>query len=36
MNQSYLRGIYLRLAGAVTLVVMLALVANAFLSHRTF
>jgi len=33
---SYLRGIYIRLAGAVTLVVMLALVANAFLSHRTF
>ena len=36
MNVSYLRGIYLRLAGSVTLVVMLALVANAFLSHRIF
>ena len=36
MNTSYLRGIYLRLAGAVTLVVMLALAANAFLSHRIF
>jgi MFS family permease len=36
MNHSYLRGIYLRLAGAVTLVVMLALAANALLSHRTF
>jgi MFS family permease len=36
MNQSYLRGIYLRLAGAVTLVVMLALAANALLSHRIF
>ena len=36
MNQTYLRGIYLRLAGAVTLVVMLALAANALLSHRIF
>ena len=36
MNKTYLRRIYLRLAGAVTLVVMLALLANAFLSHRTF
>jgi hypothetical protein len=36
MNNTYLRRIYLRLAGAVTLVVMLALLANAFLSHRTF
>jgi len=36
MNQSYLRGIYLRLAGAVTLVVMLALAANALVSHRIF
>ena len=36
MSDNYLRGIYLRLAGAVTLVVMLALVANAFLSQRTF
>ncbi|WP_088279624.1 MFS transporter [Ideonella sp. A 288] len=36
MNNTYLRGIYLRLAGAVTLVVMIALVANAVLSHRTF
>jgi MFS family permease len=33
---SYLRGVYLRLAGVVTLVVMLALAANAFLSHRIF
>jgi MFS family permease len=32
----YLRGVYLRLAGVVTLVVMLALCANAFLSHRIF
>lgn len=32
----YLRGIYLRLAGVVTLVVMGALGANAFLSHRIF
>ena len=36
MNQRYLRGIYLRLAGAVTLIVMLALAANALLSHRIF
>ncbi len=36
MNQSYLRGVYLRLAGAVTFVVMLTLVANALLTHRTF
>jgi MFS family permease len=36
MNVSYLRGIYLRLAGAVTLVVMLALLANAYLSHHIF
>jgi len=36
MNQKYLRGIYLRLAGAVTLVVMLVLAANALLSHRVF
>ncbi len=36
MNQSYLRGVYLRLAGAVTLVVMLALAANAWLSHGIF
>ena len=35
MNDNYLR-IYLRLAGVVTLVVMVALLANAFLSHRTF
>ncbi len=36
MNQSYLRGVYLRLAGAVTFVVMLTLAANALLSHRVF
>jgi MFS family permease len=36
MSDIYLRRIYLRLAGAVTLVVMVALLANAFLSHRTF
>jgi MFS family permease len=36
VNTSYLRGIYLRLAGAVTLVVLLALAANALLSHRIF
>ncbi|HTT11022.1 MAG TPA: MFS transporter [Burkholderiaceae bacterium] len=32
----YLRGIYLRLAGVVTLAVMLALALNAYLSQRTF
>ncbi len=36
MNNTYLRSIYLRLAGVVTLVVMLALAANAYLSQRTF
>lgn len=36
MNQSYLRSIYLRLAGVVMLVVVLALVASAFLSHQAF
>lgn len=36
MSQSYLRAIYLRLAGAVMLVVVLALAATAFLSHRAF
>lgn len=36
MNNNYLRGIYLRLAGVVTLVVMLGLGFNAYLSHRTF
>jgi MFS family permease len=36
MNPSYLRGIYLRLAGVVTLAVMIALAINAYLSHRTF
>lgn len=36
MNQTYLRGIYLRLAGVVMLVVMLALAANAYFSHRVF
>ena len=33
---SYLRGIYLRLAGVLTLVVLAALAANAMLSHRAF
>jgi MFS family permease len=33
---SYLRGVYLRLAGAVTAIVMMALVANAFFSHYIF
>lgn len=36
MNSSYLRGIYLRLAGVVTLAVMIALAINAYFSHRTF
>ena len=36
MSDNYLRRIYLRLAGAVTLVVMIALLANAYFSHRTF
>jgi MFS family permease len=36
MNQSYLRGIYLRLAGVLMLVVVLALAASAYLSHKTF
>jgi MFS family permease len=36
MNQSYLRGVYLRLAGALMLVVILALAASAYLSHLTF
>jgi MFS family permease len=36
MNQSYLRSIYLRLAGVVMVVVMLALAASAVLSHRAF
>lgn len=36
MNASYLRNVYLRLAGVVMLVVMAALTANAFLSHRNF
>lgn len=33
---SYLRSVYLRLAGVMMVVVLVALVANAFLSHRTF
>jgi MFS family permease len=36
MNPGYLRGVYLRLAGVVTLAVMLALAVNAYLSQRTF
>lgn len=36
MNRSYLRGIYLRLAGVLMLVVVLALAASSYLSHRAF
>ena len=36
MNASYLRGIYLRLAGVVTLVVFGSLLVNAYLSQRAF
>ncbi len=36
MNQSYLRNIYLRLAGVVMLVVVAALLASAYFSHRIF
>ncbi len=36
MNQSYLRNIYLRLAGVVMLVVVVALLASAYCSHLTF
>jgi tellurite resistance protein TehA-like permease len=36
VSQSYLRSIYLRLAGVVMLIVMLALAASAYLSHRAF
>ena len=36
MNAAYLRGVYLRLAGVVTLVVLVALLVNAYLSQRTF
>ena len=36
MKPNYLRSVYLRLAGVVMLAVMLALVANALLSHRSF
>jgi MFS family permease len=36
MNDGYLRGIYLRLAGILVLVVTVALLANAALSHRMF
>ena len=36
MNQSYLRNIYFRLAGVVMLVVVLALAASSYLSHRAF
>ena len=36
MNERYLRSIYLRLAGVLTLVVLLALACNAWLSHRSF
>jgi MFS family permease len=36
MKDNYLRSVYLRLAGVVMLVVVLALGANALLSHRSF
>jgi MFS family permease len=36
VNAAYLRGVYWRLAGAVMLVVVLALTANAYMSHGTF
>jgi len=36
MNDRYLRGIYLRLAAILVLVVTMALLANAALSHRMF
>jgi MFS family permease len=36
MTQSYLRAIYLRLAGALMLVIALALGASAYTSHRVF
>jgi MFS family permease len=36
MNQSYLRSIYLRLASALMLVVVLALAAGAYFSHQSF
>ena len=36
MSDTYLRRIYLRLAGAIMLVVVLALMATAMMSHRTF
>jgi MFS family permease len=36
MKPNYLRTVYLRLAGVVMLAVVLALAANAFLSHRSF
>jgi MFS family permease len=36
MKASALRGIYLRLAGVVMLIVLLALCANAYISHRIF
>ena len=36
MNTSYLRGIYLRLAGVLMLVVAAALAASAYISHHTF
>lgn len=36
MNKNYLRAIYWRLTGAMMLIVIGALVANSYLSHRTF
>jgi MFS family permease len=36
VSERYLRGIYLRLTGAIMLVIVLALAVNAVFSHRTF
>jgi len=36
MSERYLHGVYLRLTGVIMLVIVLALAANAALSHRTF
>jgi MFS family permease len=36
MSQSYLRGVYLRLVGALMVVVIVALAASAWLSHHAF
>ena len=36
MTRNYLRGIYWRLTGAMMLIVIGALIANSYLSHRHF